>query len=72
MIEHPQLGIDLFLENVLFDLLSFVDQLLFSLDLATSHHKLSLFLPQFVSFHFEFPFQGMIYSLYSLLIPLFL
>jgi hypothetical protein len=61
MIEHPQLGVDLLLNDRLFELGFLVHELLFSLELGSGNHESSLLLSQVVSLHFEFSLEGVLH-----------
>lgn len=69
-IEHPEFGIYLLFNNIIFKFLSFIHQLFFSLELTTSVHESSLFASKIVCFHFEFPSTSLVTELLLLLCPL--
>ena len=71
-IEHPQLGIDLLFSNGVLKFRPLVQQLLFTLKLATSDHELSFLLTEIVSFHFEFALVRLVDGLLPLDITLLL
>lgn len=70
VVDHPKLGVNLFLENLLLKLLSLVEQLLFSLYLASAYHELGLFFSELIGFHFEFPLKSLVDLIESLLLSL--
>lgn len=72
MIEHPQLGVDLLLNDRLFELGFLVHELLFSLELGSGNHESGLLLSQVVGLHFEFPLEGVLHELGPLLFALLL
>lgn len=72
MVEHPEFGVDLLLDDRLLHLLSLVHKLLFSFDLGTSYHEGGLFLSQVIGLHFEFSLEGMLNHLGPLYFSLLL
>ena len=70
MIHHPELGIDLLLNDALLELCLLVHELLFSLDVASGGHELGLFSPEVVSFHLKLPVESLLDLHLSLLFSL--
>lgn len=72
MVKHPEFGINLLLEDVLFKFHLFIHELLFPFDLGTGDHEVGFFTSQIIGLHFEFPLKSMLDLLLSLLFSLIL
>ena len=70
VVEHPEFGVDLLLDNGLFELGLFVHKLLLPLDLGSSDHEGGLLLPQVVGLHLELALEGVLHQLGSLFLSL--
>ena len=60
VVEHPEFGIDLLLNNSLFQLGLFVHKLLLPLNLGSSDHECGLLLPEVIGLHLELTLEGML------------
>ena len=72
MVEHPEFGVDLLLNDGLLHLLSLVHELLFSFDLGSGDHEGGLLLSQVIGLHFEFPLESVLNHLGPLFFSLLL
>lgn len=70
VVEHPELSINLLLDDGLLHLLFFVHELLFSLELSSCDHEGGLLFSQIVGLHFEFPFESVLHEILFLLFSL--
>lgn len=59
-VEHPEFGVDLLLDNLVFHFLSFVHQLLFSLELGAGGHEVGLLPSKIVSLHLELSVESLL------------
>jgi hypothetical protein len=67
VVEHPEFGVDLLLNDGLLQLMFLVHELLFSFNLGSCDHESGLFPSQVIGLHFELPLECVL----NLLGPLF-